>query len=62
MALDIKKVAKTIALIANAASVTVAGLQTSGVLAGLSPSVNALLLGVLAVLNAVAHALPQPTA
>ncbi len=58
MTLDVKKVAKQVAAVANTATITVAALQSSGMLAALSPTANAIILGVLGVLNAVVHALP----
>lgn len=58
MAADIKKIAKEVAAVANAAIVTIGALQTSGVLTGISPKADAIALIAISVLNAIVHAIP----
>lgn len=56
--MDIKKVAKQVAAVANMATIAVAALQGSGMMAMLPPTANAIILGLIGVLNAIVHAIP----
>lgn len=59
---DFKPLAKKVAAILNSVAALGAALQASGALSVLSPELTAIAVGVLAVVNALVHALPSPDA